>query len=54
MSEAGLGLDRYEAAFRENGVSAEALRHLTSDDLKDLGVATVGHRRHLLVINEGG
>ena len=43
-----LGLERYEAAFRENDVSAEVLRHLTADDLKELGVAAVGHRRQLL------
>src|SRR4051794_25036438 len=44
-----LGLDQYAAAFRENGVNADVLRHLTADDLKDLGVAAVGHRRQLLV-----
>ena len=44
-----LGLERYEAAFRENGVSAEVLCHLTAEDLKELGVAAVGHRRQLLV-----
>jgi SAM domain (Sterile alpha motif) len=44
-----LGLERYEAAFRENGVSAEDLRHLTAGDLEELGVAGVGHRRRLLV-----
>ena len=44
-----LGLERYEATFRENGVSAEVLCHLTADDLKELGVAGVGHRRQLLV-----
>ena len=44
-----LGLERYKAAFRENDVSAEVLRHLTSEDLKELGVAGVGHRRRLLV-----
>ena len=44
-----LGLERYEAAFRENGVSAEILRDLTADDLKDLGVTSIGHRRQLLV-----
>ena len=44
-----LGLERYEAAFRENDVSAEVLRHLTADDLKELGVTSVGHRRQLLV-----
>ena len=36
-----LGLDQYEAAFRENGVSAEVLSLLTADDLKELGVAEV-------------
>src|SRR3984957_13896354 len=44
-----LGLEQYEAAFRENGVSAEVLCHLTADDLKELGVAGVGHRRQLMV-----
>src|SRR6202042_3541555 len=44
-----LGLERYEAAFRENGVSAEVLCHLTAEDLKELGVAGVGHRRQLMV-----
>src|SRR3984957_2812868 len=44
-----LGLERYEATFRENDVRAEVLCHLTADDLKELGVATVGHRRELLV-----
>jgi class 3 adenylate cyclase len=44
-----LGLERYEAAFRENDVSAEVLCHLTAEDLAGLGVATIGHRRQLLV-----
>ena len=43
-----LGLERYEAAFRENDVGADLLCQLTSDDLKELGVAAVGHRRRLL------
>ncbi len=43
-----LGLECYEAAFRENGVTAEVLCLLTADDLKELGVAAVGHRRLLL------
>ena len=52
MSQVGcenLGLERYEAAFRENGVSAEDLCHLTAEDLKGLGVTAIGHRRRLLV-----
>jgi uncharacterized sporulation protein YeaH/YhbH (DUF444 family) len=39
-----LGLEQYEAAFRENDVDAELLRDLTEDDLKGLGVASIGHR----------
>ena len=33
-----LGLERYEATFRENGVSAEVLSLLTADDLKELAL----------------
>jgi class 3 adenylate cyclase len=43
-----LGLERYQQAFRENEIDAEILPKLTSDDLKDIGVTTVGHRRKLL------
>jgi class 3 adenylate cyclase/tetratricopeptide (TPR) repeat protein len=43
-----LGLEQYEAAFRENAVGADILSRLTADDLKDLGIASVGHRRKLL------
>ena len=43
-----LGLDKYEAAFRENGIDAQVLRHVTAEDLKEIGVATVGDRRKLL------
>ena len=43
-----LGLERYEEAFRENEIDAAILPKLTADDLKDLGVTTVGHRRKLL------
>ncbi len=43
-----LGLERYEAAFRENDVGAELLPNLTADDLKDLGITSVGHRRQIL------
>src|SRR3954471_5455931 len=44
-----LDLEQYETAFRENGVSEEDLPHLTAEDLQDLGVVAVGHRRRLLV-----
>ena len=43
-----LGLERYEKAFRENEIAAEILPRLTADDLKDIGVTIVGHRRKLL------
>ena len=44
----GLGLEQYEAAFRENAIDGALLRRLTSDDLKELGVAALGHRKRLL------
>ena len=44
----GLGLERYEAAFRENEIDWALLPKLTADDLKDLGIGLVGHRRKLL------
>ncbi len=44
----GLGLERYEEAFRENEIDTTILPKLTADDLKDIGVTTVGHRRKLL------
>jgi hypothetical protein len=40
-----LGLERYEQAFRENEIDLRVLRELTVDDLKELGVAAIGHRR---------
>jgi hypothetical protein len=43
-----LGLAQYEQAFRDNAVDADTLTRLTSDDLKELGVQAVGHRRKLL------
>jgi hypothetical protein len=49
----GLGLDQYEAAFRGNGVDASVLPDLTADDLKEMGVAAVGHRRKLLAAIAG-
>ena len=41
----GLGLGQYEAVFRENEIDAKVLTKLTTDDLKDLGVTIIGHRR---------
>jgi SAM domain (Sterile alpha motif) len=42
-----LGLERYEAAFRENAVDADVLDNLTDQDLEKLGVL-LGDRRRLL------
>jgi hypothetical protein len=44
----GLGLDRYEPALRDNEIDWAVLPKLTADDLKDIGVTAVGHRRKLL------
>src|SRR3954454_1241780 len=43
-----LGLEQYEPAFRENAIDDSVLPRLTAEDLKDLGIAIVGHRRKLL------
>jgi class 3 adenylate cyclase len=43
-----LGLERYEAAFRENDVDLDLLPNLDADDLKELGITSLGHRRRLL------
>ena len=42
-----LGMSEYAERFTENGISVAALRHLTDQDLKDIGVL-LGHRRILL------
>jgi len=43
-----LGLEQYEAAFRDNAINEKVLPSLTAEDLKDLGIGLVGHRRALL------
>ena len=44
----GLGLGQYEATFRDNAVTEKVLPNLTAEDLRDLGIGMVGHRRTLL------
>jgi class 3 adenylate cyclase len=44
----GLGLGKYEAAFRENDIDETVLPGLTHETLKELGVASIGHRVKLL------
>jgi class 3 adenylate cyclase len=43
-----LGLEQYEAAFRDNAVDAAVLPELSEADLETLGVAPLGHRKKLL------
>jgi len=43
-----LGLERYEAVFRENEIDERVVPSLTQEDLKEIGVGPVGHRRMLL------
>jgi class 3 adenylate cyclase len=43
----GLGLQQYEALFRENDIDAEVLSDLTDGDLEKIGVS-LGHRKRLL------
>jgi class 3 adenylate cyclase/tetratricopeptide (TPR) repeat protein len=45
---ASLGLAQYAQAFRANDIDAETLPGLTSGDLKELGVASLGHRKKIL------
>ena len=42
-----LGMSEYAQRFTENGIDVSALRHLTDQDLKDIGVL-LGHRRKML------
>jgi class 3 adenylate cyclase len=42
-----LGMSEYAERFAENKIDVSVLRHLTDQDLKDIGVA-LGHRRKIL------
>ncbi len=44
----GIGLAQYAEMFRANDIDGEMLGRLTNDDLKDIGVASFGHRKKLL------
>src|SRR5689334_14074017 len=43
-----LGLEQYAPQFCDNHITDDLLPSLTADDLRDLGVSSVGHRRRLL------
>ena len=42
------GLEQYESAFRANEIDEGVLPSLTSEDLREIGVVPIGHRRRLL------
>lgn len=44
----GLGLEQYGPAFRSKNIDADVLHRLTGEDLRELGVESIGHRRRLL------
>src|SRR6516164_5802996 len=43
-----LGLQQYEALFRQNDIDTELLPTLGADDLRELGITSLGHRKRLL------
>jgi len=43
-----LGLEQYEQLFRDNHIDAEMLPTLVADDLRQLGISSLGHRKKLL------
>ncbi|MBV9394538.1 MAG: AAA family ATPase [Methylobacteriaceae bacterium] len=48
-----IGLPQYAKAFADNAIDAGILQQLTAEDLKELGVSLLGHRRKLLTAIEG-
>jgi class 3 adenylate cyclase len=44
----GIGLAQYGESFRANDIDVKLLHRLTSDDLKEIGVVSFGHRKKLL------
>jgi class 3 adenylate cyclase/predicted ATPase len=42
------GLEQYAEAFVANAIDGDVLRTLTGEDLKELGVSALGHRKRLL------
>ena len=45
---AQLALSEYALSFAENHIDGQHHRELTSDDLKDVGVGSLGHRKTIL------
>jgi hypothetical protein len=44
----GLGLEQYASAFAQNDIGPDLLPTLTAEELKEIGIASLGHRRRLL------
>jgi hypothetical protein len=47
----GLGLEQYAEAFAQNDVDGDTLLKLTSEDLTDIGVKSVGKRSQPLPLS---
>ncbi|MFC1681191.1 adenylate/guanylate cyclase domain-containing protein [Pseudomonadota bacterium] len=45
---AQIGLSQYSDSFAENAIDLQILQYLTDDDLKELGVGPLGHRKTML------
>ena len=43
-----LGFEQYVSVFDANAIDAEILPRLTSEDLKEIGVAALAHRKRIL------
>ncbi len=43
-----LGLGELARVFEENHITPDVLHHLTADDLRDMGITSLGHRKKLL------
>jgi class 3 adenylate cyclase len=48
-----LGLEQYAPAFEQNHIGPGLLPSLSADDLKELGIASLGHRRAVLAAIAG-
>ena len=42
------GLGTYAQAFRDNHIEVETMSSLTMDDLREMGITSVGHKRKIL------
>jgi SAM domain (Sterile alpha motif)/Adenylate and Guanylate cyclase catalytic domain len=49
-----LGMSEYTDRFVENHIDESIIRELTDQDLKDLGVVSLGHRRKMLRASDLG